>query len=85
MTKSHDEHAHNWLKGKYRGRMGRGRGGGHMGNIQNNFEMMNTCQQSKQMNNNGKDKMTQKEHKQPREIHKQVSNFLIHIKKKHVA
>lgn len=46
--------------------------------------MMKTCQQNKQMN--VKDKVTQNEHKQPREIHKSINRFLEHIKKKkHVA
>lgn len=51
--------------------------------------MMKTCQQTKQMNKNGKDKMTQKEHKQPREVHKQINkiflNTYIKKKRKHVA
>lgn len=46
--------------------------------------MMKTCQQTKQMNKNGKDKMTQKEHKQPREVHKQINKIFLntYIKKK---
>lgn len=56
-----------------------GGGGKHMENIQNIFEMMKTCQQNKQMNKNVKDKMTQKEHKQPREIYKLINRFLEYI------
>lgn len=69
-----------------KGEGGGGRGRGHMGNTQNIFEMMKTCQQKKQMNKNVKDKMREKEHKQPRETQKSINRgfFWIH-RKKHVA
>lgn len=41
--------------------------------------MMKTCQQNKQMNKYVKDKMTQKEHKQPRKIHKQINRLFEYI------
>lgn len=85
MTKSHDEHAHNWLKGKCRRRMGRGEAGGTWETHKTFLKWWkHVNRKNKQMNKNGKDKMTQKEHKQPREVHKQINKIFLNTYKKNM-